>query len=122
MEEWQQLIGKACQHYYNGQQRQAQQFYRKAVDLAERQLLVLDDHQKAISAFVSSHQQLADFYRQTQQPCEAHMHLKTAHQGLVTLARNYNCSVELRRTARQYSHASYFQLQQFCQQFHLPNP
>lgn len=122
MEEWQQLIGTACRHNYNGQEQQAQQFYRKALDLAERQLLLLDDHQKAVAAFVASHQQLADFYRQTQQPYEAHLHLKTAHQGLVSLARNYNCSVELRRTARHYSNTSYIRLKQFCQQFHLPSP
>lgn len=122
MEEWQQLIGTACRHNYNGQEQQAQQFYRKALDLAERQLLLLDDHQKAVAAFVASHQQLADFYRQTQQHYEAHLHLKTAHQGLVSLARNYNCSVELRRTARHYSNTSYIRLKQFCQQFHLPSP
>ena len=120
MNEWKQLISRANELYFSGQWHAAERLYCKALEVAERQLVYCRDRQDAVAAFISSHRNLADFYQNSNQTYEACLHLKTAHQYILSLAHNRSCCVELRRAARQSAETSYQQLLEFCRQHHLP--
>lgn len=124
LELWKVEISAANNAFIHGQYSQAFNHYQAALDLAKAgvtNLLSIEnashlvfDAERQIAAFVVTHHNLADLYRQADQLTQTIAHLCDAHETLFQLSHHFHA--EIRSLALRHLKFTYQELVSFTQQ------